>query len=174
MVDSTNIKQIAENIRELDLAIKNAGSGLPDVTVSDAGDVLVVNSDGEWTNGDPPAIFDLDYSATPHKTGYKFMGKDVWRVAIPYANTPDTITVGSTMEFTKPADIETPISGFYVFDGSGGNYGMIIQANQIRVGDTAKVYVDSSSFSGVPGDTFYLIMDYTKLSASNAKNKKKG
>lgn len=175
MIDSTNVKQMSENIRELDATIKNMGNGLPEVEPEDAGKALMVDSEGEWVADDLPPSFALDYTTTPTKTGFKFANKDVYRVLIPYANTSDAITVGSTMEFDAPTGIETPISAFYVFDGTAGNYGMIIQANQMRIsGGKCKVYVDSASFSGVPGNTFYLMLDFTIASTESKKKTKKG
>lgn len=202
MIDSTNIKQISENIRELDAEMKKSAlpsvdsedagkglivsdegewvagdlpSGLPEVETTDEGKVLTVSDEGEWVADDLPPSFALDYTTTPTKTGFKFANKDVYRVLIPYADTSDPVTVGSTMEFNAPTGIETPISAFYVFDGTGGNYGTIIQANQMRVnGGKCKVYVDSASFSGVPGNTFYLMLDYTITSSESKKKTKKG
>lgn len=166
LVDSMNPKTMAENIQELEKMISSIGSGLPEVTESDEGKVLTVNSSGEWdaeTPSAPSSSYSLDYTAEETDTGIKFMGKKVYRKVIPYAATSEPVTVGSTMDFTSPSGIETPIHAFYVFDGSAGNYGMIIQANQVRVtASVCKVYVDSSSFSGIPGNTFYLILDYTK------------
>lgn len=48
MNDSTNVRVMADNIRELKRKIESAGSGLPDVTSEDAGKVLTVSIDGEW------------------------------------------------------------------------------------------------------------------------------
>lgn len=162
MKDTWNSAEINEALN--DGSYGNGGAGLPTPEEGDTGKILTLDSDLEPSWESPAKDYSLDYTTTPTATGIKFNGKDVYRAIFPYAATSDTITVGSTMEFTVPNDIETPINAFYVFDGSGGNYGTIIQANQVRVnGTTAKVYVDSASFSGVPGNTFYLVMDYTKV-----------
>lgn len=122
------------------------------------------------TNGGGGSKVNLDYSITPIKTGLKFLDKDIYRVLIPYSQSSNSITVGDTMEFNAPSGIETPISSTYVFDGTAGNYGMIIQANQTRVSDgKCKVYVDSASFSGVPGNTFYLMLDFTMVTSTTKK-----
>lgn len=121
-------------------------------------------------NGGGGSKLNLDYSTTPTKTGLKFLDKDIYRVLIPYSQSSDSITVNDTMEFNAPSGIEIPISSTYVFDGTSGNYGMIIQASQTRVSDgKCKVYVNNASFSGVPGNTFYLMLDFTMATNSTKK-----
>lgn len=62
IVDSTNPRIMADNIREL---ARNGGGGsdLPEVDVSDVGKVLTVGDTGEWEADDlPPQLPEVDVS----------------------------------------------------------------------------------------------------------------
>ena len=107
-----------------------------------------------------------NYSTTEVDTGMKWIdNRHIYKIVIPYSSSSDVITINSNMDFSKPENIDFIISGFYIFDGTSGNYGKITQANQIRVkSDVITCYIDNASFSGVPGNTFYLIINYVKVS----------
>lgn len=62
IVDSTNPRIMADNIREL-ARNGGGGSGLPEVDVSDVGKVLTVGDTGEWEADDlPPQLPEVDQS----------------------------------------------------------------------------------------------------------------
>lgn len=96
IVDSTNPRIMADNIREL---ARNGGGGggsdLPDVTAADNGKVLGV-VEGSWNKMDIPSNV-IDYSTTEQITGLKWIdGKDIYQKTF----TGLSIEVTSTVNWT--------------------------------------------------------------------------
>ena len=82
IVDSTNPRIMADNIREL--ARNGGGSGLPDVTAADNGKILGV-VEGVWNKMDAPS--GVDYSITEQDTGIKWVdGKDIYQKTFVFEN----------------------------------------------------------------------------------------
>lgn len=81
IVDSTNPRIMADNIRELAKNGGGGGSDLPEVTSADNGKVLGV-VEGSWNKMDAPSG-GIDYSTTEQNTGRKWIdGKDIFQKTI--------------------------------------------------------------------------------------------
>lgn len=88
IVDSTNPRIMADNIREI--ARNGGGSDLPEVTSADNGKVLGV-VEGSWNKMDAPAG-GVNYSTTEQDTGLKWIdGKTIYQKTVVKS---DSITSG--------------------------------------------------------------------------------
>lgn len=114
IVDSTNPRVMADNIREL-AANSGGGSDLPEVTADDDGKVLGV-VEGSWGKMDIPSEI-VDYSTTEQDTGSKWIdGRPVYQKTYVF-ETPQTLSIGWTSVITKgesEAAIDTIIKGFVI------------------------------------------------------------
>lgn len=91
IVDSTNPRIMADNIRELARNGGGGGSDLPDVTVDDNGKVLGV-VEGSWNKMDVPSNV-VNYSTSEQNTGTKWIdGKDIYQKTF----VDDTTFTGTT------------------------------------------------------------------------------
>lgn len=90
IVDSTNPRIMADNIRELARNGGGGGSDLPDVTIADNGKVLGVVA-GSWNKMDVPSG-EVDYSTSEQDTGRKWIdGKPIYQKTVVKS---DNITSG--------------------------------------------------------------------------------
>lgn len=140
----------------IDGDIYSIGSGLPEVTVSDNGDVLTV-LEGVWAKGSPsPSV--IDYKLTEQEVGSKWINdKPI------YQKTYELTSVSSSwtaLETNATVDEIISCSNLVTPD-STDNLAYTCQARVVR--ETGSVdYKNSASVSVPSGSKAYVTIQYTK------------
>lgn len=165
LVNSTNPKTMAENIKKLETMVKEAGSELPTPGAGDTGKILKVGSDGYELSTEysytPPA-----YSSTAEvNTGRKWIdGKDIYMITI--NNSLDENGASSIDLTDLSIDFLVNVEGTMVHETSTKMipFNYYSGANSRVNGSydyTAKTFSFATA-STYANDSYYLTLFYTK------------
>lgn len=172
MIDSTNPRVLADQIRELWNKIKSI-TGLPSTTSATAGQILKLDSEKNPSWSDEYSYIPPAYSTEEINTGQKWLnGKDIYRKSILVEN------LDSTAGVPIPAtDVEFLVEArTIVFSETH-----VIDSNAYRTGSNyfTNVYLNLStntfnfsSGSQYNGESCYVIVYYTKVDPEPETKKK--
>lgn len=180
IVDSTNPRIMANNIRELARNSGGGGSDLSEVTAADNGKVLGV-VEGSWNKMDAPSG-GTNYSETEQNTGLKWVdGRDIYKKTIVLSNTdvgydgvvhseiPHNIT---DFDFAISLEVLCPKLRYSAYseilhDGS------VLASFRV---DSTNIYADGgSSHIGAGEDRiWYFIITYVKQTVTKKRKTTKG
>lgn len=127
LVDSTNPKTMAENIKALETMVASIGSGLPEVDAEDEGKVLTVDSEGKWVPDDLPTV---DF--TNPTTEY-----DILTTSTGGYDASVSITRGSvTVNYVYNQPITNPFLGIYLLYNDSSSKWELYSGMVSKVGNT--------------------------------------
>ena len=157
--DSMNVGVIAENIKKLEVMVKEAGSELPTPGVGDIGKILKVGSDGyelatEYSYT-PPAYS----SASEVNTGRKWIdGKDIYSKVI-VGSFPEITTTGNQYIDTN-VSFESPVH-MEIFAHRGGFYTEMSNYIVNWYENNGSIVLSSvtTTYSEIP---YIVVLEYTK------------
>ena len=165
IVDSTNPRIMADNIRELS---RNGGGGsdLPEVTSADNGKVLGV-VEGSWNKMDAP--YGVDYSETEQLTGQKWIdGKEIYRKTIDLGVGGVTTPAQSWYTTDYDASSVDKIIDCKVSNDDGAFFGYYGAVKQTNANNKLGIYSTRSAQQIVR----YITIDYTKLTETKTTKRK--
>lgn len=150
IVDSTNPRIMADNIREL---ARNGESDLPDVTAADNGKILGV-VEGSWNKMDAPSG-EIDYSTTEQNTRRKWIdGKDIYQKTI--AISEGIVSGVDNSVSHNIADIDEVIDYDAIMIESSGYSTKMTQPVASASSDTSNVNATYAAYVNFVGKTDFL------------------
>ena len=166
MIDSTNPRQLADNIRKLWDKFKSiSGDLLPSRSTATTGQILKLTGETKtpsWADEysyTPPA-----YSETETATGQKWIdGKDVYKKIITGTFSESPASSYSIGTFTE---IESILYSNMVFSTEGAIYGKVTNGLLLNTSTGNMVITNVQSSSA--GYNYYVEIDYTKKTPGRA------
>lgn len=168
MVDSWNPAVLNDGLKHAGSG--SGGSGLPDVTPSDAGKVLTVNPEGTWDAEPAKGTPDVSRTGEEVKMGYNFDGKPVFRKMVQFGESGTGTLVNAAFDLGVSIDCIVSAKIWYIADTMP--HLAYITSSFLDTVPASRVYVTAYNGS-VPKETCYLLIEYTKPPETAKKSKKK-